>query len=238
MNVLRFDSESAWLAAVSSVWRDRLRMQPALRQCLAGGNTPIPIFRELARAAKRGDVSFRKAAIFGLDEFGGLAPDDPGRCRNMLLRDLVSHLDLPKQSFHCLNPDAADLEVECRHYDSAAGNGFDLVLLGVGTNGHLGMNEPGSPVDSPTRRVELHATTISSSARYFAHQDLPRWGLTVGMKQFFASREVWLIATGSAKAEIVARLVKGDITEDVPASTMRRHPNCSLFVDASAGALL
>ena len=123
-------------------------------------------------------------------------------------------------------------------YDAAIGDGFDLMLLGIGLNGHLGMNEPGSPVDSPTRRVELERTTIHSSARYFAHQNLPQWGLTVGLKAVLASKEVWLLANGAAKAGIVQQTVGGDISASNPASLLRRHPDCSLFVDADAGALL
>ena len=123
-------------------------------------------------------------------------------------------------------------------YDAAIGDGFDLMLLGIGLNGHLGMNEPGSPADSPTRRVELHGGTIQSSARYFAHDNLPRWGLTVGLKAVLASKEVWLIANGAAKAGIIQQTVRGDISLSNPASLLRRHPDCSLFVDADAGALL
>lgn len=192
----------------------------------------------MAEAVRQGHVSFREAVIFTLDEFGGLEPDDPGRCKNMLLRDLVSHCDLPKGNFHCLQPDAADLEAECRAFDCAMDPQLDLVVLGIGLNGHLGMNEPGSTLASPTRRTELHKSTIASSARYVTHQRLPEWGLTVGMKQIFAAKEVWLLATGEAKAEIVRRVVKGDITEQCPASLMRRHPNCHLFIEVEAGRLL
>ena len=110
--------------------------------------------------------------------------------------------------------------------------------LGIGLNGHLGMNEPGSPVDSSTRRVELQGTTTQSSARYFAHQNLPHWGLTVGLKTILASKEVWVLANGAAKAGITEQTVRGDISSSNPASLLRRHPNCSLFVDADAGALL
>ena len=238
MNILQFDSERSWLESIVTFWRDRLRLNPALRHCLASGNTPIPVYRELVRATCQGQVSFSTAAVFALDEFGGLTPDDPGRCANMLLRDLVNHVDLPPAGFHFLNADASDLDAECHAYDQAIGNGFDLVVLGIGGNGHLGMNEPGSPCDSATRRVDLHEDTIASSARYVSHERLPRWGLTVGMKQFFASKEVWLVATGPAKAEIVRRIVRAEISEQVPASLMRQHANCSLFLDATAGSLL
>jgi glucosamine-6-phosphate deaminase len=238
MNVLHFDSGASWLAGVVTSWRDRLRLNPTLRQCIASGNTPIPIYRQMVQSVRLGHVSFAQAVIFALDEFGGLAPDDPGRCKNMLWRDLVAQADLPQDNFNYLDPDVPDLAAECRRYDAAIGTGFDLVLLGIGPNGHLGMNEPGSAVDSPTRREDLHPSTVTASARYLTHQRLPEWGLTVGMAQLFASKEVWLVVTGQAKAEIVERILQGEISTDVPASLMRRHPNCSLFLDAAAGSSL
>jgi glucosamine-6-phosphate deaminase len=238
MNLLHFDSQEKWESGTVSIWRDRLSTNPALRQCLASGHTPIPLFRRLADSVHKGQISFARTTIFALDEFGGLPLDDPGTCRNMLLRDLVNHIDLPERNFHFLDASAADLRAECEAFDRQIGEGLDLVVLGIGTNGHLGMNEPGSAPDSATRRTELHEGTVAASARYLAHERLPRWGLTVGMKQFFAAREVWLIATGHRKAEIVRRVAKGDITDQVPASLMRRHSNCWLLVDADAGSLL
>lgn len=238
MNLLRFDSESAWIRTVCSVWRDRLRTTPDLKICLPAGTTPAGIYAEMSRSARAGLVSFERARVFALDEFGGLDPDDPGRTRHTLHRQLIDAIDQPPTVFHFLDPDHPDLAQECRDYDAAIGEGFDLMLLGIGLNGHLGMNEPGSPVDGSTRRVELEGTTIQSSARYFAHQNLPHWGLTVGMKTVLASKEVWVLANGAAKAGIIQQTVRGDISSANPASLLRRHPNCSLFVDAAAGALL
>jgi glucosamine-6-phosphate deaminase len=238
MNLLRFDSESAWSRAVCSLWRDRLRTKPDLKMCLPAGTTPAGIYTEMSRSARTGLVSFERASVFALDEFGGLAPDDPGRTRHTLQRQLIDAVDLPPAAFHFLDPDDPDIAQHCMDYETAMGDGFDLMLLGIGLNGHLGMNEPASPVDSSTRRVELHGTTVQSSARYFAHHNLPHWGLTVGLKSVLASKEVWLIANGAAKAGIIQQTVRGEISSSNPASLLRRHPNCSLFVDADAGALL
>jgi glucosamine-6-phosphate deaminase len=130
------------------------------------------------------------------------------------------------------------LQDHCKLYDAAIGGGFDLILLGIGRNGHLGMNEPGSPVDSPTRRVDLHPGTVQASARYFAHGNLPGWGVTVGLDAILGSKEVWLLANGAGKAAIIRDSVRGEIGPSNPASLLRRHPNCALFVDAEAGALL
>jgi glucosamine-6-phosphate deaminase len=238
MNLLRFDSAAAWAGGVATFWRDRLRANPQLKMCLPSGLTPNPVYAEMVRSTAAGEVSFARASVFVLDEFEGVPPDDPGRARNALQHHLIGAIDLPGEAFHALDTDAPDIEGECRRYDRAIGAGFDLVLLGIGLNGHLGMNEPGSASASRTRRVELHETTIASSARYFSHQDVPRRGVTVGLQPILASREVWLLATGTAKAEIARRVVSGAIDESVPASLLRRHPNCSVFVDAEAAGLL
>ncbi len=236
MNLLRFDSQNSWVDGIASLWRDRLHLNPSLKLCLPSGHTPNPVYAAMARAVAARQVTFRQAEIFALDEFGGLAPADPGRCANMLKHHLLDHIDLPFERFHPIDPDAADLARACGEYESLIGEGFDLAVLGLGLNGHLGLNEPGSPIDSGVRKVTLHPSTISGSARYLAHENLPTWGVTVGMKQLLASREVWLLANDPSKSGIVERLVKEPITVDVPASLIRHHPNACLIVDAPAGA--
>jgi len=188
----------------------------------------------------RGEVSFREAQVIALDDFGGLAPDDPGRCRNMVQRHLLDHVDLPKERFHFIDTEARDLDAVCRGYDRLIeeGGGFDLTLLGIGLNGHLGLNEPGSAPDSTTRRVQMHEITVKASAGYLTHGDLPTWGVGVGLKHLLGSKEVWLLANGQKKAEIIATTVKGEVTNQVPASLLRKHSNSSILVDSGAGALL
>jgi glucosamine-6-phosphate isomerase len=228
----------AWTEGVVTFWRDRLRNNPRLRICVPSGHTPNRIFEGISRSVAAGQASFRDSEIFALDEFGGLSPQDEGRCENMLRRYLINQIDLPRERFYILDTEAEDVAQVCRQYDKAIGDRLDLTLLGIGLNGHLGMNEPGSAADSTTRRVDLHPTTIQSSAKYLHHSNLPRWGITVGMKQLLASKEVWLLANGKAKAEIIHKIVKGEITPEVPGSLMRKHPNCFLMLDAQAAALL
>jgi len=235
MNLFKFDSESAWLDGITSLWRDRLRVNPKLRMCLPSGHTPNAIYAAMGKAVAAGQVSFKCAEIFALDEFGGLAPDDEGLCANMLQRYLLKLIDLPTQNFHRIEPNKKNIAQE---YDRLIGDGFDLTLLGVGLNGHLGMNEPGSPVDATTRRVDLHPSTVASSAKYLTHGNLPTWGIAVGLKHLLGSKEVWLLANGGKKAEIVHRAAKGPIGPDVPASLLRNHPHAFFMVDAEAGALV
>jgi len=241
MNLLRFDSEDAWVNGACALWTDRLRHNPRLKLCLPTGLTPTAIYGEMVRRVGAGLASFAEASIFALDEFGGLSAGSPGLTRNTLRRQLIDEIDLPLNAFHWLEVGTEDVDRTCERYDAAMADGLDLVLLGIGPNGHLGMNEPGTPADSRTRRVDLHESTIHGSARYFPellpHQ-LPRWGITVGLEAILASKEVWLLATGSAKAPIVQRAFLGEVTPDIPASLLQRHGNCSVFVDAEAGALL
>jgi glucosamine-6-phosphate deaminase len=235
MNLFKFDSESAWVSGVASFWCDRLRANPKLRMCLPSGHTPNPIFAAMGQSVAAGLVSFELAEIFALDEFGGLAPDDEGLCANMLNRYLLKHIDLPPQNFHRIDPNAKNVAHE---HDRLIGRGFDLTLLGIGLNGHLGMNEPGSPLDSTTRRVDLHPTTVASSAKYLTHKNLPTWGIAVGLKHLLGSKEVWVLANGTKKAEIIHRAVKGAVGPEVPASLLRNHPNAFFMVDAEAGQML
>lgn len=238
MNILRFDSENSWVNGIVSLWRDRLRQKPELKMCAPSGQTPIKVFAAMARSVAAGKVSFKAAEVFLLDEFGGLDRDDAGRCENMVRRDLVSHIDLPEPQFHTINTDAADLNAVCRDYETKTGAGFDLMILGIGTNGHLGMNEPGSAPDSTVRRVELADSTIKAAARYVSGAQLPVWGVTVGLKQILGSTEVWVLANGRSKAEIIRRTMTGEADVNVPASLLRHHPNCWFFLDDAAASLL
>ncbi|MSU62242.1 MAG: glucosamine-6-phosphate deaminase [Pedosphaera sp.] len=240
MNLLQFDTDQSWIQNVAAMWRDRLRVNPRLVMCLPSGNTPNAIYAEMGRSVASGLVSFREAEVFALDDFGGLALDDPGRCRNMLQRFLLDAVDLSRERFHFINTEAHDLDRVCRDYNELieARGGFDLTLLGIGLNGHLGLNEPGSAIDCTTRRVDMHESTIKASAGYVTHSNLPTWGVGVGLKHLLGSREVWLLANGTKKADIILSAVTGPISNELPASLLRRHPNSSLMMDAAAGSRL
>src|SRR4051812_16781635 len=137
MNLLQFDSSRAWANGVATFWRDRLRARPSMRICLPTGLTPNPVYAEMVRSVRAGEVSFADATVYALDEFGGLAAHDPGRTKNMLLHHWVAHVDLREEACHFLDAEAPDVDEQCRRFDRAAADGFDLVILGLGLNGHL-----------------------------------------------------------------------------------------------------
>jgi glucosamine-6-phosphate deaminase len=228
----------AWADLVAGRVLERLTANPGLRLCLPTGLTPVPVYDRLAAAVAAGTASFARAEVFLLDEFGGVAPDNPGRCDQMLRHAFVSRIDLPEARFHRFTLDA-DVAEECRRYEALVGEGCDLALLGIGTNGHLGMNEPGSAADAPTRRVDLAPSTIAASARYFGRStDLPTWGVTMGLGTLARSREIWILATGAGKAPIVRDTLRGPVSTAVPSTLLRDHPATTLIADEEAGSLV
>ena len=233
-----FESIETWAEDLARLWVRQLQSRPNIRVCLAAGNTPVPVCEAMVRAYQAGEANFCEATIFALDEYGELAPDDPGRCANMIRRCLLNHVDLPGENFYELATEAENLDQVCADYDAAIGEGFDLAILGIGLNGHLGMNEPGTSAEATTHRVELHPTSIQSAAGYLDGREPPRWGITVGMKHLLTAKEVWLLATGQAKAEIVTQVAQGKPTTDIPASLLRDHPECTHFLDEEAAAML
>ena len=238
MLTLTFESIETWAQHLARLWVEQLQARPDMRICLAAGNTPVPACEAMVRASQAGEVSFREATIFALDEYGELTLDDSGRCANMIRRCLLDHVDLREENFHELATEADDLDQVCADHDAAIGEGFDLAILGIGLNGHLGMNEPGTSAEVTTHRVELHPASIQSAAGYLDGREPPRWGITVGMKHLLAAKEVWLLAAGEAKAEVVAQMAQGKPTADVPASLLNNHPECTLFMDKEASAML
>ena len=238
MNILVFETLQAWVDGGVALWTARLRQNPHLRLCLPSGNTPTPLYTAMGQEVKAGRASFANVELFALDEFGGLAPGDQGRCRNMLTSQLINQTDLPAHKFHTLDVDAPDLNKICAAYDEKLKAPLDLVLLGIGLNGHLGLNEPRTPIEIGTHRAQMAESTIKGSAAYLTHGNLPTWGLAVGLKHLLRAKEVWVIARGESKADIIANTLLGPVTNQVPASLLRDHPNCYFLLDAAAASKL
>ena len=221
--------EGEWGATVGARLANHLAAHPGLRLCLPTGNTPTPAYRAFAERGGRLD----EAEVFLLDEFG-LPPGHPARCDEMLQRSLLGLIDTAPASMHSIDVATDDVDAACQQYDSeVAAGGLDLTVLGLGANGHLGLNEPGSEPDSPTRVIELHETTVTSAAAYGSGAT-PQWGVTLGMGPLLTSREIWLLVTGAAKAEILHRALTGPIGPEVPASYLQTHSNAVVLADHAA----
>lgn len=218
----------AWSSTVAEALNDWLAVRARPRLCLAVGSTPEPVYRRLAPAL------LSDATVFLVDEYGGLPVGDPGRCASTLWRGLLDRARLPASRFLSPNVDAADIEAECVRYEQViADGGLDLAVLGLGINGHVGMNEPGSDADTATRVVQLTPETRDAALRY-GLATAPTWGVTVGMRTLLAAREVWLLVTGKHKRAILHQVLSGVVGPVCPASLLRTHPNAWCWADDAA----
>ena len=220
---------------------EAVRSKPDIVLGLATGGTPLGCYRELIRMHREEGLSFSKVTTFNLDEYVGLPPSHPQSYHYYMFHNFFDHVDVRRENVHIPDGMAEDLDEECRRYEEAIkeAGGIDLQLLGIGRNGHIGFNEPGSPFDSRTRVVKLSEQTRKDNARFFNSIDeVPTHAITMGIGTIMEARRIILIASGEAKAEAIAKAVKGPKTVDVPASALQDHPDCLFIIDKEAASLL
>jgi glucosamine-6-phosphate deaminase len=217
----------------------RARGERGATLALPTGETPRGVYAELVRRHREG-LSFRHATTFGLDELWPLSSGGPSFRRD-LDEQLLGRIDIEPARRRHLDGDVAAARVgaACAGYEAAIARagGLDLALLGLGRNGHIAFNEPGSARDSRTRRVTLHEDTRLDLARSVGAQAVPREALTMGVATILAARQVVLLALGARKSEVVARLLDGPVGPDCPASFVREHPRALVVLDREAAAL-
>jgi glucosamine-6-phosphate deaminase len=195
------------------------------------------LYNELAERRRRGVLDTSRLRAVQLDEYLGVAADDERAFFGWLEREALRPLAISRDRTIALRGDAEDPQAECARYDRAiaAAGGLDLAILGLGTNGHLGFNEPPSGPDAPTRVVDLADETIESNARYWGGRDrVPTRAITAGMRVILAARRAVLVVTGAAKQEILHRALEGEIAPDVPASYLRKMRDVRVYCDRAA----
>jgi glucosamine-6-phosphate deaminase len=210
---------------------------------LATGSSPLAVYRELARRHARGELSLARARAFLLDEYVGLPEGHPQAYRTFIARELERRVDFGDGAVQGpdVRPVGAALLASCQAYEAAiaAAGGVDLQLLGIGTDGHIGFNEPGSSLASRTRIKTLTDQTRADNARFFdSPDDVPRHVVTQGVGTILDARHVVLLAFGEAKADAVARAVEGPVTAMVPGSALQLHPHATVVVDEAAASRL
>jgi glucosamine-6-phosphate deaminase len=227
-------------AAAAEIVAARLRAKPDAVLLLPTGTTPVGMYRRLAELHAEEGLSFARATFFNLDEYLGLAPDHPASYHVYMEENFYERVDADPARVHVPDGSVPDPEAECERYEAAIreAGGVDLCVLGIGRNGHIGFNEPGAPFNSRTRVVRLAESTRRVNAADFEGNRAPERAITVGMATVFEAREVLLLASGANKAGAVAAAVGGDISETVPASMLRRHPNTTFLLDREAASSL
>jgi glucosamine-6-phosphate deaminase len=234
------DAREAGRTAASAV-AALLRRRPEAVLGLATGSSPLPVYDELARLHAQEGLDFSRARAFALDEYVGLPADHPESYRSVIRRDFAGRVNIDPARVHSPDGAAADLEASCAGYEQAIvdAGGVDLQILGIGTDGHIGFNEPGSSLASRTRIKTLTEQTRRDNARFFSsHDEVPHHVVTQGVGTIMAARHVVLVATGALKAEAVHGLVEGPVTAMCVASVLQFHPHTTVVVDEAAASAL
>jgi glucosamine-6-phosphate deaminase len=227
-------------AAAARFVAARIRAKPDAVLLLPTGTTPLGMYRRLAELHAEEGLSFARATFFNLDEYLGLAPDHPASYHVYMEENFYELVDADPARVHVPDGSAPDPEAECERYEAAIreAGGVDLCVLGIGRNGHIGFNEPGAAFDSRTRVVRLAESTRRVNAADFEGNRAPERAITVGLQTICEARLALLLASGANKAGAVAAAVEGEISESVPASMLRRHPNTTFLLDREAASSL
>jgi glucosamine-6-phosphate deaminase len=242
MIVRVFETPDECATAIAGRIARALQDEPDLVLGLPTGKSPVPTYRELRRMYAAGEVDFSDARTFNLDEFAGVSAEHPGSFRRFMNEHLFDQVNLEPSRIHFLNGAAHDLDAECERYEAEieAAGGIDLQLLGIGSNGHIGFNEPGDTLSARTHRVVLHEVTRRDNAPLFDGDvsQVPREALSMGMATILNADAIVLIATGARKATCVERMVRGPLTTRLPASFLQTHRGVELFLDRGAASRL
>jgi len=208
---------------------------------LATGSTPEGLYRNLVNEHKKGELDFSSAVSFNLDEYVGLGPKDEQSYRYFMEKKLFSHVNILPENIHVPDGCAVDLETYCKEYERMieAEGGIDLQLLGIGSDGHIGFNEPGSALKSRTSVVVLAEETIKDNSRLFDSEDqVPRMAISMGLGTILDAGECLMLASGENKAEAVKKCIEGPLCSMTPASVLQMHPKTTVILDEAAASQL
>lgn len=237
-----YQSDRVAARALAHRIADAVAAMPRLVLGLPTGRTPVALYSELAALAARGAADFAHVTTFNLDEFLGIPHSHPGSYRQFMEKHFFSRVNVAPERIHFLDGAARDPAGECARYEHAIAEvgGIDLQILGIGTNGHIGFNEPAPELDARTHRVTLRPETRRSNAALFGGDEsaVPHEALSMGMGTILRARAIVLLATGASKASCVERVVNGRVTTTLPASFLQLHGNVDVMVDEAAGAKL
>jgi glucosamine-6-phosphate deaminase len=220
---------------------DLVRRKPACVLGLVTGGTPLGMYGELIRLHREEGLDFSRVTTFNLDEYVGVPEDHPQSYRYFMQENLFKHVNAVPSKTHVPDGRSRDFEASCRRYEQMIleAGGIDLQVLGVGRDGHIAFNEPGSSLGSRTRVKSLTGETIRDNARFFGSEDrVPRLAITMGVGTILESQRCLLLATGAAKASAIRSTVEGPITAQITASALQLHRDVIVVLDEEAGSWL
>lgn len=218
-----------------------VRKKPDCVLGLATGSTPLGLYKELIRMHKEESLDFSKVTTFNLDEYIGLPPEHEQSYHHFMWENFFKHINIDRRNVFIPDGMAPDIEAYCEWYESEIKKvgGIDLQVLGIGANGHIAFNEPGSSLGSRTRIKTLSEKTRRDNARFFKNIDeVPKYAITMGIGTIMDSRALLLLASGKSKAQAIKMTVEGPITAIVPATIVQMHQRATIIVDKEATSLL
>lgn len=207
---------------------------------LATGSTPIELYQRMIQANEAKEVSFKDVSSYNLDEYVGLNKDHPQSYAYFMRENLFNHIDINQENTHLPQGDVADLQAECDRYDSLVKSmPADIQVLGIGSNGHIAFNEPGSSFESTTHIIKLTKQTREDNARFFDKaEDVPTHAITMGIATILVAKKIILMATSTSKADAIQQMIEGNVDTDCPATVLQNHPDVIVIVDKEAASKL
>jgi glucosamine-6-phosphate deaminase len=237
---LRVVAPEQFARAAAEVVGETLQVKPDALIGLPTGNTPMPVYRELLKRRRGGEIDLSRMRAVVLDDYLGVPPDSEISFYRWLRSAFLEPAGIPDERILRIPTERENVEQHCQEFEKRLREwgGCDLQLLGLGPNGHIGFNEPGSERNSRTRPVKLTAASHDASARYWGKRPTPDWGITMGVGTILEARRILLLVNGKSKAAILRRTVEGPVGPAVPATFLRECADCRVLADEPAASLL
>ena len=231
MKYIELDTYDKLSEVASELISYEIKNNPSLVLGLATGSSPVGIYQNLIKKYKNGEISFKNIKTFNLDEYLGLDSDNKQSYRYFMQKNLFDQIDINSENINFLNGVCIDADEECSRYDKLIDNiGIDVQVLGIGINGHIAFNEPSDSFAKTTHVEKKKKKTIQANSRFFNHiSEVPTKALTMGIKQIFKSKKIILVANGKNKKDAIEKMLKGEITPNMPASILQLHSDCTVI---------
>jgi glucosamine-6-phosphate deaminase len=241
MNIHIYNDYDEMSKAAADYVYNFIKSKPNAVLGLPTGSTPIGMYKELIKLYKENKISFKDITTFNLDEYENLDESNVNSYHYFMFDNFFNHIDIDKENINILSGTNEDYEKECKAYEDKIekAGGIDLMILGLGINGHVGFNEPSDYFSGETYRIKLHEDTIEANSRFFDNVDeVPRYALTMGIKSIMNCKEILLLAGGGNKANAIKGAVEGPITPQLPASVLQLHSSAVFMLDNESAKLL
>ncbi|HKL42782.1 MAG TPA: glucosamine-6-phosphate deaminase [Clostridia bacterium] len=219
----------------------QVRLKPNSVLGLATGSTPLGMYNELVSMYQKDEIDFSEVKTFNLDEYYPLSPDNPKSYHHYMYENFFNHINIRQKNINILDGMADNVEHETTEYEIKIHEtgGIDLQILGVGSNGHIGFNEPAERLNVTTHLVNLSEETIKANSRFFANKEnVPSKAITVGIATILKANRILLLASGENKARVIKETISGHISTQVPSSLLQTHPEVAVIIDKNAASML